>query len=58
VIESKLHDFGVFTYRQITDWDNDMAAAFSEKLSFKDHVVRKDWQEQCKVLHREKYGKA
>ena len=58
VLEAKLHDFGIFTYRQIIDWDDAMVEAFSERLSFKDRIVRDQWQEQCEVLHREKYGDA
>ena len=56
VIESKLHGYGVYTFRQIAEWTDDQVRAFSEMLSFKDRINRDDWRGQCRQLHREKYG--
>lgn len=56
VIESKLHGYGVYTFRQIAQWNDDQVRAFSEMLSFKDRINRDDWRGQCRQLHKEKYG--
>lgn len=58
VLNGKLNDFGVYTYRQIAAWDEDIVAAFSKRLSFRDRVVRDDWIGQAKRLHSQKYGEA
>ncbi len=58
VLEGKLHAFGIYTYKQIANWDDKTAEAFAERLSFKDRIHRDQWREQCAELHREKYGEA
>lgn len=56
VLNGKLNNFGVYTYRQIAGWDDVIVAEFSTRLSFKDRVKRDDWIGQSKALHKEKYG--
>ena len=56
VLNGKLNDFGVYTYRQIAGWDDAIINEFSTRLSFKDRVKRDDWIGQAKALHKEKYG--
>jgi hypothetical protein len=56
VLNGKLNDFGVYTYRQIAGWNDSIVAEFSTRLSFKDRVQRDDWIGQAKALHKEKYG--
>lgn len=56
VLNGKLNNFGVYTYRQIAGWDDAIIAEFSTRLSFKDRVKRDDWTGQAKALHKEKYG--
>lgn len=56
VLEGKLHAFGVYTYRQIALWSDDVAREFGERLAFSDRVFRDRWREQCADLHRRKYG--
>ena len=56
VLEGKLHDFGVYTFRQVALWSDAMATEFGERLAFADRVFRDQWREQCAELHRKKYG--
>lgn len=57
VLNGKLNGFGIYTYRQIAAWDDEVVEEFSNRLSFKDRVQRDDWVGQAKRLHGEKYGK-
>lgn len=56
VLEGKLNEFGVYTYRQIMEWDEATVEAFSERLAFKDRIQRDGWILQAQRLHEEKYG--
>lgn len=58
VLEKKLNAFGVYTYRQIMDWDSVAVAEFSKLLSFRDRIERDDWIGQARNLHYEVYGRA
>ena len=56
VLNSQLHAYGIFTYRQIAAWDEDDMHAFSELLSFKQRITRDKWQDQARQLHEARYG--
>ena len=56
VLEKKLNDFGVYTYRQIMNWDDSTIEEFSARLSFRDRIQRDEWVAQARRLHQEKYG--
>lgn len=56
VLNGKLNDYGIYTYRQIAGWTDSIVDAFSIRLSFKDRVKRDDWVNQAKQFHKEKYG--
>lgn len=56
VINSQLHAYGIFTYRQIVQWNEEDLQAFSELLSFKQRIWRDKWQEQARQLHESRYG--
>jgi predicted flap endonuclease-1-like 5' DNA nuclease len=58
VLEKRLNEFGIYTYRQIMDWDQVAVAEFSRLLAFRDRILRDDWIGQARQLHAEKYGKA
>ena len=58
VLEKKLNAFGVYTYRQIMEWDPVAVAEFSKLLSFRDRIERDDWIGQARNLHYEAYGRA
>ena len=50
VLEKKLNAFGVYTYRQIMEWDAVAIEEFSKLLSFRDRIERDDWIGQAKKL--------
>ncbi len=56
VLNSQLHAYGIFTYRQIAAWDSEDMQAFSELLSFKQRISRDKWQEQARQLHEARHG--
>ena len=56
VLEGKLHQQGIYTYKQIADWKPAQMDAFGELLSFKNRIQRDDWKKQAKALHKEKHG--
>ena len=56
-ISQQLHAFGIFTYRQIVEWDEEDMLAFSELLAFKNRLHRDKWQDQARALMETKYGK-
>lgn len=58
VLEKKLNAFGVYTYRQIMEWDAVAIAEFSKLLSFRDRIDRDDWIGQARNLQYENYGRA
>ena len=57
VLEGKLNDYGIYTYKQIVDWDQKAINEFSQLLVFKDRIERDDWQAQGRRLHERKYLK-
>ena len=54
VLEEKLNEFGIYTFRQIMDWDDKAISEFSELLVFKDRIQRDDWVGQATKLYRQK----
>jgi len=49
-LEGKLNGFGVYTYKQIAEWNADNIAAFDNLLSFKGRIERDNWLEQAAEL--------
>ena len=58
VLEGKLHAFGVFKFRQIAGWSDEVAREFGHRLAFSDRVIREEWREQAAKLHAAKHGGA
>lgn len=56
VLEEKLHSFGVYTFQQIAEWNEENIAAFDELLDFKGRIERDGWVAKAKALHEEKHG--
>ena len=56
VIEKQLNGMGVFTLKQIALWTESQAREISNRLAFKDRVLREHWREQARKLHFKKYG--
>ncbi len=56
VLEEKLNESGLYTFKQVTEWSAANIEAFDDILSFKGRIERDNWIEQAKTLHKEKYG--
>ncbi len=57
VMESKLNDFGVYSYEQLGRLTKDDIKTLAETLgSFPDRINRDKWVSQSKTLHKKKYG--
>ncbi len=50
VIEKKLHDLGITTFKQIAELDQDRIDEINEQLSFKGRIEREEWVDQAKKL--------
>lgn len=57
VFEQALHELGIFTFRQIANFDiSDIARVNAELKEFKGRMEQDDWIGQAKELHYKKYG--
>ena len=54
VLEKKLNSFGIYTFKQIMEWDEAAVKEFSELLVFKDRIQRDDWQGQAEQMYHRK----
>ena len=54
VLEEKLNEFGIYTFKQIMDWDKKTIKEFSELMVFKDRIERDDWIGQATKLYEQK----
>ncbi len=54
VLEKKLNDFGIYTYKQIADWSDENISEFDDLLSFKGRITRDSWLTQAAELHTKK----
>ncbi len=57
VFEHALHELGIFTFRQIANFDiSDVARVNAELKEFRGRMEQDDWIGQAKELHFKKYG--
>lgn len=57
VLEGKLNAYGVYTFRQIMEWNATNIEEFKQLLpSFKDRIVREDWIGQASHLYEHFHG--
>jgi len=52
----RLRAYGVRTWLQIAQWDEQEMAVFSALLAFKNRAVREQWQAQARALHEATHG--
>lgn len=55
VLEGRLHELGVFTFKEITTWTDEDMDRIDDHLGFEGRIQRDNWQEQCRQFHNEKY---
>ncbi len=57
-LEKKLHDMGIYYFRQIANLSEKEIGEIESKLEhFQDRIRRDNWVNQAKKLYEEKYGK-
>ena len=54
VLESRLNEFGIYTFKQIMDWQPNEIEEFSRLLTFKERIERDDWQGQARFFYKKK----
>jgi predicted flap endonuclease-1-like 5' DNA nuclease len=55
VLEGRLHDLGIFTFKEITTWTDEDMDRIDDHLGFEGRIQRDDWQGQARQFHNEKY---
>ncbi len=56
VLQQRLHDHGVHTFKQIAYWNEANVEAFSSKIEARDRIQREHWVAQARDMHFLKYG--
>ncbi len=56
VLQQRLHDHGVHTFKQIAYWTDANVDAFSSKIDARDRIQREHWVNQARDMHFLKYG--
>jgi len=54
VLEKRLNDFGIYTFKQVMEWQPEEIEEFSRLLAFRDRIVRDDWQGQARFFYNQK----
>ena len=54
VLEARLNDYGIYTFKQIMEWTPEAIEEFSLLLTFKDRIERDDWVSQARFFYNEK----
>ena len=54
VLETRLNEFGIYTFKQIMDWQPNEIEEFSRLLTFKERIERDDWQGQARFFYKKK----
>ncbi|MCB1210618.1 MAG: hypothetical protein KDK97_14910 [Verrucomicrobiales bacterium] len=50
VLQGRLNDAGIYTFKQIANWSPANVREFSNRLAFKDRIIREKWVEQSRAL--------
>jgi predicted flap endonuclease-1-like 5' DNA nuclease len=60
VLEARLNDYGIYTFKQIMEWKPEAIEEFSHLLTFKDRIERDQWVAQAGFFYgeRQKVGKS
>ena len=58
VLETRLNEFGVYTFKQIIQWKPEEIEEFSRLLAFRDRIERDDWQGQARFFYAQKQAEA
>lgn len=55
VLEGRLHEMGIYTFKEITTWNDEDMDRIDDHLGFEGRIQRDDWQGQARQFHNEKY---
>lgn len=55
LLEGRLHEMGIRTFREITTWSAADMDRIDDQLGFEGRIQRDDWQGQARRFHNEKY---
>jgi len=58
VLEGRLNEFGVYTFKQIMNWNPEEVEEYSRLLAFRDRIERDDWQGQARFFYSQKRTEA
>lgn len=51
-LQKRLQELGIYTFKQITSWEERHIREISNRLAFKDRIVREKWVEQASALNQ------
>ncbi len=54
VLEARLNDHGIYTFKQIMEWTPEAVEEFGRLLRFKERIYRENWQGQARKLYQDK----
>ena len=54
VLEGRLNDYGIYTFKQIMEWSQESIDEFSNLLTFRDRIERDEWQHQAQYFYDQK----
>ena len=55
VLEARLNDYGIYTFKQIMEWSQEAIDEFSNLLTFRDRIERDEWQHQARYFYAQKH---
>lgn len=56
VLQNRLHERGIFTFKQIASWTDETVREVAQQIEAKDRIQRDYWVQQACELHYLKYG--
>jgi len=58
ILEARLNDCGIYSYKQILNWSEEAVAEFSSQLGITESLITNTWKQQAEFLAQPKPGKA
>lgn len=55
VLEARLNDYGIYTFKQIMEWSQESIDEFSNLLTFRERIQRDAWQDQARYFYEQKH---
>ncbi|MCP4097878.1 MAG: hypothetical protein GY748_16730 [Planctomycetaceae bacterium] len=58
ILEARLNDCGIYSYKQILNWSEEAVTEFSNQLGIAESLITNTWKQQAEFLAQPKTGKA